>query len=104
MTDPGVDLVSGERTNARAVRHPDEFRHCTQKAVDGTVWIRSFSDAALLAVARSPQHQAFRSPELRATLDRLGPATNPAWARARAAEEAYNRGLIDEAELDALTG
>jgi hypothetical protein len=76
-----------------------ERRSYTPGSLHGVVYARTMSDVDLLATARdaacAPQTDAFR-----ALLAAMGPATNPSWITARAAETAYERGLIDEQELD----
>ncbi len=79
---------------------PDWYRErgYTEDSILGIMYAREMSDGDLLAAARdsdSEQHQAFMA--------FLGADTNPTWITARCAETAYERGLIDEQELDWIT-
>jgi hypothetical protein len=70
----------------------------TAGAIDGVLHIRGLDDDVLLAAARDDsgsQHQA-----IVAHMSRDGSWTNPNWVTAQCAEEAYERGLIDEQEFD----
>lgn len=77
----------------------EEFRYYTASAKRGVLLIRELDDADLLAVARNNQ-----SPQYMATLKKIGPKTNRSWVTSTAAITAYERGLIDEVELDQLLG
>lgn len=87
----------------------DEFRHYAPSAKAGVLHIRSLPDAIVLAAARDPQgaehRQVFDWMEAQPPDpgSRPGFGTNPSWVTAQCAEEAYNRDLIDEQELDWIT-
>lgn len=113
------------RTPSLVTHREDEFRYYTEGARLGVLLIRDLPDVVLLAVARHElessdypteygpggqrqpvmMRSAFRTVlELvdDAGDDRKG-LTNPSWLLGGAAEEAYDRGLIDEVELDRIT-
>lgn len=76
----------------------------------GILAARALDDDALLALARSDVFKVARGdgePKACAAyvqvIAKTGPRTNPTWVTVRAVEEAYNRGLIDERELDWLS-
>lgn len=90
--------TSGERrTPSLATYRDDEFRYHSDSARDGILHIRSLSDRLLIEgmTEGSPSHQDIVS--------FVGPDTNPSWVTAQCAEQAYDRGLIDEQELDWAT-
>lgn len=62
--------------------------------------IRSLEDDILLTIAKD---ETFSSPEHKVTHQAPGKSTNPVWIQGRCAEEAYERDLVDEQELDRLT-
>lgn len=73
-------------------------RGYTIGAINLIMFIRSLSDTSVLAAARRPAcGTATRIAEQSSTY------TNPNWISAACAKEAYDRGLIDERELDHLT-
>ena len=69
-------------------------------AVEGLLYVRALSDEELLQIARDVFHD---SPAYQTMQQVMGPDTNPQWIVSTAAEHAYERGLIDEAELDWIT-
>lgn len=76
----------------------------------GILATRALDDDALLSLARSDAFEVAHGggdPDARAAyvqvIAKTGPRTNPAWITGRAVEEAYDRGLIDERELDWLS-
>jgi hypothetical protein len=76
----------------------NEFRSYTPEAKAGTLLIRALPDADVLAAARdraSDSHAAI--------MTQMGADTNVFWVTSVAAVTAYDRGLIDEVELDRLT-
>ena len=75
-----------------------ERRHFNVSAQRGVLLIRGLDDLSLLMAARDSASPAFCS-----IRDRMDAGTNPAWITGRCAETAYERGLIDEQELDWIT-
>ena len=75
----------------------DEFAYCTPEAKSGILAMRALPDQTVLAIARDTA-----SPEFAEFADQMGPGTNRSWITARAADTAYDRGLIDEIAYDAL--
>lgn len=71
-----------------------ERKHYTRGAQHMTVCLRDMGREALLDVARGGETNA-------ALMELWGPM-NPSWLAAMAAEIAYDQGLIDETELDAI--
>lgn len=76
----------------------DEFAHCTPGAKSGILALRALPDETVLAIARDAD-----SPEFAEFLDQMGPESNKSWITARAADTAYDRGLIDHVTYDLLT-
>lgn len=75
----------------------DEFAHCTPETKSGILAMRALPDETVLAIARDAD-----SPEFAVFLDQMGPGTNRSWITARAADAAYDRGLIDHVTYDLL--
>lgn len=75
----------------------DEFAHCTPKTKSGILAMRALPDDTVLAIARDSD-----GPEFAEFADQMGPGTNRSWITARAADTAYDRGLIDEVTYDSL--
>lgn len=77
----------------------DEFAHCTPETKSGILAMRALPDQTVLAIAHDTD-----SPEFAVFADQMGPGTNPSWITARAADTAYDRGLVDEVAYDRLLG
>jgi hypothetical protein len=75
----------------------DEFSHHTQDAKEAVLRIRSLNDRTVLE-GMDHGSRAFTM-----LLVLMGPDTNHFWITSECAEEAYRRGLIDEAEFDRRT-
>jgi hypothetical protein len=75
----------------------DEFAHCTPQTKSGILAMRALPDETVLAIARDNG-----SPEFAEFLAQIGSDTNRSWITARAADTAYDRGLIDEVTYDLL--
>ncbi len=67
-------------------------------AIDGVEYVRALDDEPLLSAARNDAGTAHAA--IVVYMSRDGSWTNPSWVTAQCAEEAYERGLIDEQELD----
>lgn len=72
----------------------------TEGAIAGIVHIRELDDARLLTAAR--EEASLEHAAIVAHMSTDGTWTNPAWVTSQCAEKAYERGLIDEQELDWL--
>jgi hypothetical protein len=86
----------GKQATAEEMRN----RGYTEGAVVGIEHIRALNDDVLLAGARNEggaEHAAIVE-----HMSADGTWTNPSWVTGQCAEEAYERGLIDEQELDWL--
>lgn len=74
-----------------------EFQNTTVRTRAAILLIRALDDHTLLEGA----HQ--REPVFSELIRVLGEKTNHSWIMARCAEEAYERGVMDEREMDYLT-
>lgn len=81
----------------------DEFRFHTPDSKAGILFIRAMEDEDVLAAAREQDPWKPTSMGFQIVMDRMGEDANPLWITGRAAEEAYERGLLDEVEFDYLT-
>lgn len=74
-----------------------ERKYYTPGGQYGLLILRGMDDADLLDVARDSSSSAYAE-----VLALLGPSTNRYWITATAAEVAYERGAMDERELDGI--
>lgn len=92
-TEPGCRQQTAEQMAASGY---------TPSAIHGTLHIRSLDDQVVLAVARGEDATSHAAIAALIGSDDDRPV-NPIWVTSRCAEEAYERGLIGEQELDWIT-
>lgn len=76
----------------------DEFQFHTPESKTGILFIRALEDDDVVAAAWDRDSVGYQ-----VILNQLGEDTNLSWITARAAEVAYDRGLIDETEFNYLS-
>jgi hypothetical protein len=92
-------MMAATKTPPRCIQD-DELRYYTEDARRGVFYIRSLSDQEVLDAARD---------ETSATHTAIGVHidpnswTNPSWVTAQAAQEAWERGIMDDDEFYRLT-
>lgn len=77
------------------------MRYANEKTARAVAFIEALDDETILSAARS---DPWRNESLgyQVILDRMGEDTNRLWITSRAAIVAYDRGLINETELDRI--
>lgn len=96
-----ISAMMSHRTAPAVQRTTDELRArgYSTTAIRGITYIQILDDATILATARDEHGRA----NLRIEAKMGGGYVNSTWIRARCADEAYDRGLIDTTEYDALS-
>ena len=97
------DPPPGRVTPSRAVHRPEELARYAPSAVAAVEYVRGLPDDLLLGAARAWDGHRWSGEAYSRVLADLGPSTNPNWVTSECAVEAYERGLIEESELDQIT-
>lgn len=85
------------------LREDLDFRYNTPSATAGVLLIRSMPNDQVLSAARAWNGDAWDSAAFEWIRGRMPADTNPCWIEARAADVAYDRGLISGPEHDLIT-